>query len=69
MNCSQRSHLPRLGREYAQPAPLARRAVLCDPCAEKLNRLGMDFRLVPEPFVAPWRARLTSRDETGRNAA
>ena len=69
MNCSQRSHLPRPGREYAQPAPLARRAILCDQCRDKLEALGMDWRLVEEPFVAPWRARLTSRDETGRNAA
>lgn len=69
MNCSQRSHLPRPGRLYRQPAPLERERVLCEPCRDKLVALGMDFRLVPEPFVAPWRARLTSRDETGRNAA
>ena len=61
MNCTERSHLPRPGKPHVQPFP-RRERVLCDPCREKLNLLGMDFRLVVEPV---WLARQSAKDYTG----
>ncbi len=51
-----------------------RETSLCQSCADSMTALGMVLRPIERraedrPFRAPWLARLTARDETGRGAA